>query len=81
MDYEEIIEGYNDLREKCLKLAKANNGALMGSDAWLQGAIMESDITLDYSDNGIHCNGSTYTTQTMCHEHFGFVIPFNVLKG
>ncbi|UUG69454.1 hypothetical protein SEA_SHAM_143 [Streptomyces phage Sham] len=80
MDYEKIIDGYNELREKCLELAKANDGALMDSDRWLRGAIMESDITLDYSEQGIHCHGSTYTSQTMDNECFSFIIPFDLIE-
>jgi hypothetical protein len=80
MIYEEIIECYNDLREKCLEIAKRDNGKLMESDAWLCWAIQESDITLDYSNQGIHCHGSAYTTQTMGTELFSFVIPFSELE-
>jgi hypothetical protein len=81
MKYEEMIDGYNELREKCLHIAKQNNGRLMDSDAWLRFAIMESDITLDYSEQGIHCHGSAYTTQTMSNEHFDFVIPYSELES
>jgi len=80
MDYEQMIDGYNELREKCLELAKANNGALMDEGAWFKSAIMESDVTLDYSENGIHGHGNAYTTQTMGHEYFSFVIPYELLE-
>jgi hypothetical protein len=80
MKYEEIIEGYNDLRERCLDLAKQNT-ELMDSGAWFIGAIMDRDITLDYSANGIHGYGNAYTTQTMDNEYFSFVIPFELLEG
>ncbi|QIN94141.1 hypothetical protein PP459_gp092 [Streptomyces phage Wakanda] len=79
MNYEEIIEGYNSLREKCLELAK-KNPALFGEDAWLRGAIQEEDITLDFIEGvGVECHGLAYTTQTMDHEVFCFVIPFSEL--
>ncbi|AXG66229.1 hypothetical protein SEA_ANNADREAMY_134 [Streptomyces phage Annadreamy] len=80
MNYEEIIDGYNELRERCLELAKANNGALMDNGAWFMTAIMESDITLDYSEGGIHGWGNAYTTQTLTTEYFSFVIPFELLE-
>lgn len=80
MRYEEIIDGYHELREKCLEIAKMNDAALMDSSAWLRGAIMESDIVLDYSEQGIHCNGWCFTTQTMDNEHFSFIIPYNLLR-
>jgi hypothetical protein len=80
MSLEEIIEGYNSLREKCLELAKRDSGALMGQDAWLRWAIQEQDITLDFIEGvGIECHGLAYTTQTMDHEVFCFVIPFSEL--
>jgi hypothetical protein len=79
MDLEEIIAGYNDLREKCLEIAKRNNGALMGSDAWLRFAITESDITLGFTSIGIECYGSAYTSQTMDNESFSFIIPLHEL--
>ena len=80
MNYEDIIEGYNELRERCLELAKANSDTLMHDGAWFKTAIMESDITLDYSESGIHGHGNAYTTQTMSTEYFSFVIPFDMLK-
>jgi hypothetical protein len=80
MDFETIIEGYNSLREKCLELAKRNNGALMGDDAWLRGAIIEQDITLDFIEGvGIECHGTAFTMQTVDHEAFCFTIPFSEL--
>jgi len=81
MNYEQIIDGYNELREKCLKLAKANNGALMDSGAWFKSAIIDSDVTLDYSESGIHGYGDAYTTQTMSTEYFSFVIPYSLIEG
>lgn len=80
MKYEEMIDGYNELREKCLEIAKRDNGRLMDSDAWLRFAIMESDITLAFTGYGIECYGSAYTTQTMDHEHFSFTIPLSELE-
>lgn len=80
MNYEEIIDGYNDLREKCLELAKVNSDDLMDNGAWFKTAIMESDVTLDYSEGGIHGHGNAYTTQTMSTEYFSFVIPFELLE-
>lgn len=80
MNYEEIIDGYNDLREKCVRLAKANNCALMDVGAWFGSVVMDSDVTLDYSDQGIHGHGNAYTNQTMTTEYFSFVIPFELLE-
>jgi len=80
MNYEEIIEGYNSLREICLKLAKQNNGRLMGADSWLQYAISEGDITLWFYENGIECSGYTYTSQTMSDESFSFRIPMELIE-
>lgn len=81
MNYEQVIDGYNELREKCLELAKSNDGALMDSGAWFKTAIMDSDITLYYSEDGIHGYGNAYTTQTMSTEYFSFVIPYSLLEG
>ncbi|QIQ63011.1 hypothetical protein SEA_MOAB_147 [Streptomyces phage Moab] len=80
MNYEEMIDGYNELREKCLKLAKQDNGKLMDTDAWLQYAIMEEDIKLYFYPDGIECCGRAYTSQTMCSEPFSFKIPMELLK-
>lgn len=79
MDYQKIIDGYNELREECLMIAK-NNPELFDEGAWFKTAIVDSDITLDYSDDGVHCRGYAYTTQTMSSQHFQFVIPFERLK-
>ena len=81
MNYEEIIDGYNDLRDKCYALARKDGGKLMGSDKWLRSALCESDMTLSFTSGGIDCYGSTYTTQTMSHESFFFMIPFSELEG
>lgn len=79
MNLEEIIDGYNDLREKCLELAKANP-VLLGEYAWLQYAIQESDITLYFIEGvGVECSGHAYTSQTMDNEPFDFIIPFSEL--
>lgn len=80
MNYEEIIDGYNELREKCLKLAKKDSGKLMGGDSWLQHAIIESDITLWFYGDGIECSGSAYTSQTMSSEPFNFRIPMELIE-
>lgn len=80
MSYEEVIDEYNDLREKCYELARMNDGELMGSSSWLRGVILESEINLDYSQEGIHCHGHTYTSQTMDHEYFDFIIPLSELE-
>ncbi|QNN99223.1 hypothetical protein SEA_FAUST_141 [Streptomyces phage Faust] len=80
MDYEKMIDGYNELRERCLELAKKNNGKLMGSDAWLCFAIMDTDITLYFYEDGIECSGMAYTSQTMCSEPFNFRIPMDLIK-
>jgi hypothetical protein len=80
MNYEEMIDGYNNLREKCLKLAKQDNGKLMGADSWLQHAISAEDITLWFHEDGIECSGVAYTFQTMCSEPFSFRIPMQLLK-
>ncbi|WNN94716.1 hypothetical protein SEA_PHREDRICK_152 [Streptomyces phage Phredrick] len=79
LDYEKVIDGYNDLRETCLVIAKLND-ELMGPDRWLKFAIQDSDITLMFTERGIVCYGSAYTTQTMDNEHFSFMIPFEYLE-
>ena len=81
MDYEAIIDGHNALREKCLKLAKDNPNEILGEYAWLQWAIQESDISLEFLETGISCYGSAYTTQTCCSEWFEFTIPFSELES
>jgi hypothetical protein len=79
MSYQEMIDGYNDLREVCLMIAK-NNPELFHDGARFKMAIVDSDVTLDYSSDGIHGHGSAYTTQTMSQEYFSFIIPFEVLE-
>ena len=79
MNYEQIIDGYNELRENCLMIAK-NNPELFDEGAWFKNAIIDSDITLHYSEEGVHCYGSAFTTKTMSSEHFQFMIPFERLK-
>jgi hypothetical protein len=80
LDYENMIGGYNKLREQCLELAKRDNGKLMGPDAWLCYAILETDITLYFYEDGIECSGMAYTSQTMCSEPFNFKIPMELIK-
>lgn len=80
MKYEEMIDGYNELREECLGLAKMDNGKLLGEYAWLRFAILDSDIILAFTGYGIQCYGSAYTTQTMDHEYFDFTIPLSELE-
>jgi hypothetical protein len=79
MDYEKIIDGYNNLRETCLLIAKSND-ELMGEYAWLRFAICDPDITLELAPDGVVCYGSAYTRQTMDNEHFSFTIPFEYLE-
>ena len=79
LNYEEVINGYNDLRERCLKLAKDSKD-ILGEYSWLRGAITESDITLYFYDDRIECNGVTYTSQTMDHEFFTFLIPISMIE-
>ncbi|QBZ72423.1 hypothetical protein SEA_CIRCINUS_169 [Streptomyces phage Circinus] len=80
MDLEQIIDGYNNLRERCLELAK-QNPALFGDSAWLRYAIQESDITLYFiAGVGVECSGMAYTSQTMDNEPFDFIIPFSELE-
>jgi hypothetical protein len=78
MNLEEIIDGYNILRDRCLAIAK-KSPALLGEYAWLRYAISDGDITLGFTEDGINCYGNTYTTQTMDHEWFDFLIPFSEL--
>jgi hypothetical protein len=79
MNYEEIIEGYKNLRYKCYELAM-NDDKLLGSDAWLKYAIQEDEINLWFYENRIECSGMTYTSQTMSSESFCFSIPMELLK-
>lgn len=81
VNYEEIIEGYNELVEKCYLIIKNDDGTIMGSDYWLRFAICESDITLDFRGEGIYCYGTCYTTQTMSEESFAFMIPLKKIEG
>lgn len=77
---ERVIELHNELREKCCKLAKANDGELMGEHAWLSAALGEDDITLEWTTDGIRCYRSTFTSQTWDNEWFAFTIPHDLLK-
>jgi hypothetical protein len=79
MDYEHVIDTYNDLRENCLKIARSKPEYL-GEYGWLRYAILESDITLFLCPGFIECNGVCYTSQTMCHESFSFRIPINEIR-
>ncbi|AVD99340.1 hypothetical protein SEA_BILLNYE_168 [Streptomyces phage BillNye] len=80
MDLEQIIDWYNDLREKCLEVAK-KKPELFGDSVWLQYAIQESDITLYFiAGVGVECSGMAYTSQTMDNEPFDFIIPFSELE-
>lgn len=81
MKYEEIIEGYEKLRERCYEIGKYGSKNILGDSYWLRSAIMESDMSLEFRENGIRCYGSCYTTQTMSHESFEFTVPFEELEG
>jgi len=80
-DIERMIDGYNDLRERCLALAKEAGGERMGHDAWLRYALREDDITLRYTVDGIQCSGHAFTTQTQSNEWFCFTILWADLTG
>ncbi len=80
MELEEIIEKYNELRAKCITLAKRDNGKLMGSDAWLRFVIDADATTLEYRENGIQCYGWAFSSQTMGNEFYSFLIPFSELQ-
>ena len=74
MDYEEIVERYEKLREKCYRAMK-NDVKTLGSDAWLYFAIKENELELFVLGSGsINCSGNTYTTQTMSTESFSFIL-------
>lgn len=77
---ERVIELYDELREKCYKLAKANDGELMGKDAWLRHALLEGELRLQWGEDGVTCYGSTFTSQTQDHEWFEFTIPHDLLE-
>jgi hypothetical protein len=81
MNYEDMIDGYNDLRDKCLEIALKNNAELMGEFAWLRFAITADDITLGFIHDEVVCYGSTYTNQTMAHEYFEFRLPPSIIEG
>jgi hypothetical protein len=71
-----VIDIYDDLRSKCYALARKNDGELMGEDAWLRNAMSDTDITLEWRNDGMHCRGLAYTSQTWDHEPFAFTIPW-----
>jgi hypothetical protein len=81
VNFEEIIEGYEKLRERCYEAGKYGNKNLLGDYYWLRFAIIESDISLEFRENGIRCYGNCYTTQTMSNEFFEFTVPFSELEG
>lgn len=80
MNYEKIIEGYEELRKKCYELAIRNKGALMHEDAWLRTALCDEDIEMMFYPGGIHCRGSVFTCQTQSIESFSFNIPLEELE-
>lgn len=75
-----IIESYENLRDKCYNLARQNDGALMGNDAWLRHALNDTDMRLTASADGIECSGYTFTSQTSYSEPFDFTIPYDLLE-
>ncbi len=79
MNLEEVIDTYNRVRERCTVLARKDNGKLMDEYAWLRNALIDTDIVLEYTKDGIRCFGTTYTCQTMDNEFFDFLIPFSEL--
>lgn len=83
MHYEradEIADAYRDLRAECYRLARENDAALMGKDAWLRFAIDETDLELWPTPHGIMCTGRTYSMQTMENEFFSFEIPYDQIR-
>lgn len=74
-----IVEDFNDLRERCFELARADNGKLMGDDKWLRNALCEERMTLEPSSRGILCRGLAFTTQTQDNEWFEFLISWSDL--
>ena len=73
MQYD-FIDKYNELRYTIEKMTRADP-TIMGRDAWLVHAMQASDMILGDTDTMIAIHGSTYTTQTMDHEWFEFMIP------
>lgn len=78
-DLDNLIEAYQELREKCYRAARANDGELMGDDAWLRFAMSESDLELAAGPEGISVWGSCHSAQTNGHEHFNFFLPWAAL--
>lgn len=79
MNLETMLYWHNDLREFCEDIASKNNGELMGEYAWLRHAMQARDITLTATPNGIQCYGTCWTTKTMDHEWFDFIIPLDLI--
>ena len=73
MQYD-FIDKYTELRYTIEKMTRADP-TIMGRDAWLVHAMQASDMILGDTDTMIAIHGSTYTTQTMDHEWFEFMIP------
>lgn len=73
MQYD-FIDKYNELRDTIDKMTR-QDPSIMGKDAWLVHAMMESDMTLSEAGDDIGVRGTAYTTQTMGHEWFEFQIP------
>lgn len=74
-----LADSYRELRERCYNAARANDGALMGNDAWLRFAMSETDLEIYPGSNGIDCWGHCYSMQTMSNEHFSFFLPLEAL--
>lgn len=74
MQYD-FIDKYNELRDTISLMCDANPELIMGNDAWLVHAMSQSDMTLYDHQDFIGVSGTTYTSQTMGHEWFEFMIP------
>lgn len=80
MDFEKIIDQYNDIHEAAYQYMRANPECL-GRMQWLKPAIGTGDFQIAAGRESIVCYGNTYTTQTMSHESFEFQILYMDLKA
>ena len=76
-----VVEAYDNLRDRVYTAARANDGALMGSDAWLRFVLDERRMTLSVGTGGISVSGDCYSMQTMSNEHYDFFISFEDLAS
>lgn len=82
MTLEEVLNAYHEVRDECYRLMRDDPFGTLGKDyGFLQYAICESDMSLEFIGNAISCHGWCFSSQTQSNEYFQFDIHENQIQS